>query len=429
MFSCNSVFVADYFNFEKLRQDRRDYAFHGYGEVCNFVYCLLMRTRKLSDLPGIHEWESYMDSSKLSGFGEIAMEDFLMDCDFGRELAAIKTSEMREFRVKCRECIDRFASLILSSTAVTSGVSRGLYSFCPEIMLQGDDHHIFELFGSLCDLLRVCHVLPPDDLNASVAEFKSYVIEKRRHYEDSTCAASEIGDVVQFLLRDFAFQSRTHVCRLFKLCCLVVGVSQSDSPTVTIDLGGIALSSAMVQDCVLMVQSHILSLSFNARLFFSASLLVAVREAIANSGVFFRVADFDVWKDFCLGDVDAFVERHTSLYGRHLLERQKEFETFYLGCNKANRSARERQCSSSTEVGSVTSSVGSSKKSSSRLEVPKSVKGDVPVVRTLAKDVKGGVAASSKYGGASSSKGAKRNKKNNADDPGVFHKLKKPSKN
>ena len=175
-----------------------------------------MRSRKLSDLPGIHEWERYMDASKLSNFDVISMEDFLMDCDFGGELVAVKTGEMREFRVRCRECIDRFVSLILASTTVTSVVSRGLCSFCPEIMLEGDDHHVFELFGSPCDLFKVCHVLPSDSLNAAAAEFKSYLIEKRRHHEVAICAASEILDVVQFLLRDFAFQSQTHVFRFFQ---------------------------------------------------------------------------------------------------------------------------------------------------------------------------------------------------------------------
>ena len=147
-----SCFVLDYINFGKLRQCRSDNAFHGYGEVCNFVYCLLMRTHKLSDLPGIYERESYMDTSKLSAFGVIAVEEFLMDCDFGRDLAATKTGEMREFRVKCRECIDRFVFLILDNVTVTSGISRGMYSFCPKIVLEGDEQHVFELFNSLCEL-------------------------------------------------------------------------------------------------------------------------------------------------------------------------------------------------------------------------------------------------------------------------------------
>ena len=164
-----------------------------------------------------------MDVSKLFSFRVIAVDDFLMDCDFGRELAAIKTSEMREFRVKCRECLDRFVFLVLEHMTVTSGISRGLYRFRPEIMLEGDDQHVFELFDSPFELFGTCNVLSPDDLKAAAVEYKSYVKETRRHHQDSTYAGNEIRDVVQFLLRDFGFQSRTHVFRLFKICCLIVG--------------------------------------------------------------------------------------------------------------------------------------------------------------------------------------------------------------
>ena len=357
------------------------------------------------------------------------MEEFLMDSDFGRELVTVKTGEMREFRVKCRECIDQLVSLVLASTPVTSGVWRGLYAFCPEIMLEGDDHHIFELFGSLCDLFRSCHVMFSDSLNAAAAaEFKSYVIEKRRHYEDATCAASEIPDVVQFLLRDFAFQSRTHVFRLFKICCLVVGVPKSSLPAVTIDLGGSALSPAMVQDCVLMVQSHIVSPSCNPRLFFSASLLFAVREAITESGIFFRVADFDVWKDFCSGDMESFVGHYRSLYSKYLLERRKECETFYVECNKANRRFREGQCSSSTEAGSATSSVVGSKKASSKTVSSKPVKVSASTARSSAKVVsKEDGAVAKRSGGSSASRRSKKDKSSDSDDPDVVHNLKKIS--
>ena len=370
-----------------------------------------------------------MDVSKLCYFNAISMEEFLMDSDFGRELVTAKTGEMREFRVKCRECIDRLVSLVLASTAVTSGVSRGLFAFCPEIKLEGDDHHIFELFGSLCDLFRSCHVMSSDGLiAAAAAEFKSYVIEKRRHYEDATCAASEIPDVVQFLLRDFAFQSRTHVFRLFKICCLVVGVPKSRLPAVTIDLGGSALSPAMVQDCVLMVQSHIVSLSFNPRLFFSASFLVAVQEAITESGIFFRVADFDVWKDFCSGDMESFVGHYRSLYNKYLLERRKEYETFYVECNKANRRSREGQCSSSTEAGSATSSVVGSKKASSKIVSSKPVKVSASTARSSAKVVsKEDGAVAKRSGGSSASRRSKKDKSSDSDDPDVVHNLKKMS--
>ena len=77
-----------------------------------------------------------MDASKLSAFGFVAVEDFLMDCDFERELAATKTGEMRDFRVKCRECLDRFVFLVLENVTVVSGISPGLYSFVPKSCLR-----------------------------------------------------------------------------------------------------------------------------------------------------------------------------------------------------------------------------------------------------------------------------------------------------
>ena len=133
-----------------------------------------------------------MDASRLSAFGVVAVEDILMDCDFGHELAATKTGEMREFRVRCRECIDRFVFLVLDNATATSSISRGPYSFCPEIMLEGHDQHVFELFVSLCELFGTCSVLSSDELKAVAAEYKSYVVEKRRHHKDSTYAGSEI---------------------------------------------------------------------------------------------------------------------------------------------------------------------------------------------------------------------------------------------
>ena len=403
-----------------------------------------MRTRKLSDLPGIHEWESYMDVSKLSSLGVISMEDFLMDCDFERGLAAIKTHVMQEFRVKCRECLDRFVFLVLEHMTVTSGISRGLYCFCPEIMLEGDDQHVFELFDSLCELFGSCNVLSADDLKAAAVEYKGYVVEKRRHHKASTYGASEIRDVVQFLLRDFGFQSRTHVFRLFKICCLLVGTRDSNPPVVTIDLSGSSLDRSMVQDCILIVQSHVLGSSFNPQLIFSGSLLLAVQNAIANSGEFFVGAGVDVWEGLRIGDVSAFVGRYRPLYRNYLAERRKSCEAYYVECNKANRNVRDSQVSSAAETGSGTSSVGSSKKS--KVVDPKAISRDMGVAASSSTNI-GKYCGSSKRdcvgstkpavgfdclsggGTQDSSKGKKKKAASKEKDPNVVHKLKKGANN
>ena len=71
-------------NFEKMSPARKDYAFHGYGELCNFIYCLLLKTRVTSKLPGIMEWEDYMDVQKLGRFPVAPIDGFLKNYEFGR---------------------------------------------------------------------------------------------------------------------------------------------------------------------------------------------------------------------------------------------------------------------------------------------------------------------------------------------------------
>ena len=92
------------------------------------------------------------------------------------------TSETQDFRVKCREFIDHLVFVLLESVTVTSGVAQGLYSFCPDIMLRGDDQDVFELFSYLCQLFDSCNVLCPDEVKAAKEDFRSYVIEKQRQY-------------------------------------------------------------------------------------------------------------------------------------------------------------------------------------------------------------------------------------------------------
>ena len=126
--------------------------------------------------------------------------------------------------------------------------------------------------------------------------------------------------------------------------------------------------------------------------------------------------------------MEAFVGHYRSLYSRYLLEGRKECESFYVECNKTNRRSRERQASSSTEAGSATSSVVSSKKASSMIVSSKSAEGNVPVVHSAVKSVsKGGGTVSKKRSGASTSKRSKDDKRSDSEDPEVFFRLKKYS--
>ena len=104
-----------------------------------------------------------MDVDKIAGFPAMAPEDFLGQCDFGRSLLSVKTSEMTKFRTRCREFIDRLAVLIAESASSKSVASKGLYSFCPELMLEGDDNAAFAFFSELCRVLMKCNAIASDE--------------------------------------------------------------------------------------------------------------------------------------------------------------------------------------------------------------------------------------------------------------------------
>ena len=65
-------------NFKKQISRLEVFGFHCYMEICQFVCCLLSRTRHLSDLPEMHDWEAYMDMSKIESFKKIDAADFLL---------------------------------------------------------------------------------------------------------------------------------------------------------------------------------------------------------------------------------------------------------------------------------------------------------------------------------------------------------------
>ena len=200
-----------------------------------------------------------MDLSKLDSFGSLPIDEFLVNYLCGRKLAAGKTSEILEFRVNWRAFLDHLVVVLLRNVTVISKMSQGLYSFCPEIVLEGYDSTVFGLFASLCELLKSCSAVTVDESEASVEEYHSYIVEKRRQHEGRSHTVGYIPVVIRYLVRDFSFQARAHLFRAFKLCCLIIGVPERVPPSVVIDLSGCAFSMEAFRECLLLVQSYIFS--------------------------------------------------------------------------------------------------------------------------------------------------------------------------
>ena len=214
---------------------------------------------------------------------------------------------------------------------------------------------LFSLFADLTRALVSCGALSSDESNAAVAQFSSYVMEKRRMHEGSDVNASEIPDVIQYWLRDFSFHVRPEVCRVLKFCCLIVGLSRITYLQVSFDLSGSSLGETAFQCCLLLVQSYVMSAGNEHQLFFTDVTLDAVRCAIADAGVFYVTPGFDIWKNFCDHVVDSFIADYRKLNCSYLLGRRKSSEKYYVEINKANRLAREYVGDSGSETSSSVS--------------------------------------------------------------------------
>ena len=163
-----------------------DYAFHAYNEVCQFIYCLLSRSRVVSGLPQMDDLEAYMDPSKLKDLEKISSED----------LHRANTGELCEFRNRCREFVDHLVDVILAQQVVSSDFFQGLYCFCPELLLEGDDRHVFQLFSRLLRVLESCGVIQSGVARTSLEEFTTFVVDARARHRDSGRSAEEISDIV-----------------------------------------------------------------------------------------------------------------------------------------------------------------------------------------------------------------------------------------
>ena len=106
-------------------------------------------------------------------------------------------------------------------------------------------------------------------------------------------SAGSISDVRRYLLDDFGFQSRRHVLRVFKLCCLLVGEPNRVSPPFTLDLAGCKQAEGSVLLCCRVVQSYVLSDGYSPQSLFTESTMGLIRDAVSDAGLFYIGSDFN----------------------------------------------------------------------------------------------------------------------------------------
>ena len=265
-----------------------------------------------------------MDVELAKEFPAVSNELFLANYELGQLLAASKGSEVREFRDNCRLFLDSFVEHLLSLVYATSLVSRGLYCFCPELLLEGDDLAVLDLFGKLLRVLQECGYLTAEESIGAREEFATFVVDIRLSHKSSECRAEDIVDIVTYLSKSYILLQRRNLLRVFQLSCLVIFMPVGDAPTVDLDLSDCQLRPGLLSSCVRSVQSFALCQGYQQKSFFTNSTLDAVRRAIQNSTNFLRGSSFDPWGGVCRREKVDFVNRYSVLCADFVARKQKK---------------------------------------------------------------------------------------------------------
>ena len=170
-----SVSVAYIFDQSSTAADQ---GYHAFGEMAQFVYCLLQKIKKASSLPLAEQWEEYMVPNH-SRFPAIDDKSFLVGTRVMAALGKVGSHYLqKEFRRDARQFLEDFVNCVLSTLAARSVIEQGLSCFCPAIVVGGDDVAPLQLFNKLLDgLLEKCWT-KGSEVEACRAEYQSFVQEQ-----------------------------------------------------------------------------------------------------------------------------------------------------------------------------------------------------------------------------------------------------------
>ena len=206
--------VSDNNNFVTQQPARNDYGYRAYGEPSHFVYCLLQKIKTSGILPVIEKWESYMLPNHFS-FAAIGEEHFLVGTRVHAALEKMTSQYLKkEFKSSARRFIEEFTSAVLSTVAARSQLGQVVSCFCPEIIIGGDDHSAFFLFGQLLDGLVACEWEKGSTVEACKNEFQSFVNDQRQLECHASRKHSDISYVLSYLTHQSGLRSRRHLYRV-----------------------------------------------------------------------------------------------------------------------------------------------------------------------------------------------------------------------
>ena len=172
----------------------------------------------------------------------------------------------------------------------------GMYCFCPELLLKGDDRPVFDIFCKFVRILEHCGAVSFLEASSAVEKFLTYVVDARSRHVSGNKSAEKICDIMSHLLSDYSFLARKTLCQVFKLCCLVAIKPCKSFPVEEIDLVDCEVPKLTVLSCVRGVQSWVLSSNSKQKAFFTKHTMERVRDTISGSHAFIASSSFNPWE-------------------------------------------------------------------------------------------------------------------------------------
>ena len=150
-----------------------------------------------------------------SSFAAIGEEHFLVGTRVHAALEKMTSQYLKkEFRNSARRFLEEFTSTVLSAVAARSKLGQGVSCFCPEIIIRGDDHSAFFLFGQHLDSLVACGWEKGSIVEACKAEFQYFVNDLRQLECHPSRKHSDVSNVLSYLTHQSGFRSHRHLYRV-----------------------------------------------------------------------------------------------------------------------------------------------------------------------------------------------------------------------
>ena len=181
---------------------------------CHTSSIVCSKIKANGSLPVAERRESYMLPNR-SSFTAIEEDHFLVGTRVHAALEKMTSHYLeKEFRSSALRFLEELTCTVLSTVAARSNLGQAVSCFCPEILIEDDDHSAFFLFGQLLDGLIARGWEKGLNIEACKAEFESFVNYQRQLECHASRKHSDISNVLSYLTQQGEFRSHRHLYRV-----------------------------------------------------------------------------------------------------------------------------------------------------------------------------------------------------------------------